>query len=367
MRILLIQCEMHRWLTARSWSYNLHLGWEEGLQANQVEFLTITTPWLYRAKEIIGARTFDQVWINDLALSSVRGAGDISKAQLAMLATLAPVRLGLLTESIYDYTDEEMTERPSLQHRQGEVDKCLPHLTHLIAYDEADVVELERRSGLPCIWAPSPVVGSLIHEEVPPPTYDRALFSGSLYGVRQDWLDHPALQTRLAQQPSPDEGRAYSKLFDLLHRRRTRRLMRSAFAVPFYFAYINAVRRIRKRSYLYWLKGLQKGVAVVNLPHFVKSYTPRVIEGMAAGRPVLSWQIPNRPRNQALFAHGQDILLFNTPDELAVHIQRLQSDALFAQQLTANARRRIRQFHTVEKRVQQILHWTQRGKVPTYQ
>ena len=143
--------------------------------------------------------------------------------------------------------------------------------------------------------------------------------------------------------------------------------MRIRLAVPFYSVYLNAVRRIRKRSYVRWLRGLQSGVAVVNLPHFVKSYTPRVIEGMAAGRPVLSWEIPNRPRSKAMFEDGQEILLFNTPDELADHIQRLQSDAVLAQTITENARRRIRQFHTTDKRVRQILDWIESGKEPTYQ
>lgn len=358
---------MHSWRAARAWSYNLHIGWEQGLRANQVEFLTITTPWLALAKEIIAGRTFDQVWINDLVLSSARDGGDISQTQLAMLATLAPVRVGLLTESIYDYTDSEMAELPDMQRTQAEVEKCLPHLTHVVAYDEADVAKVEYASGLPCMWSPSPVVESLIHEDVPPPTYNQAFFSGSIYRGRQAWLEHPLLQEHISRLRSPDQGTLYPQIFDRLHSRPARRLIQNPQAIPFYSVYLNAVRCIRKRSYVRWLQGLQSGVAVVNLPHFVKSYTPRVIEGMAAGRPVLSWEIPNRPRNKALFEDGKEILLFNTPEELAGHIQRLQSDTLFAQQITENARRRIRQFHTTDKRVQQILQWIQTGKEAIYQ
>nr|MEC4583450.1 glycosyltransferase [Candidatus Parabeggiatoa sp.] len=367
LRILIVQCEMHNWPSARAWSYNIHFGWEEGLRANHVEFLTIMTPWISRAKEIIAGQHFDQVWINDLVLSSARYGGEISESQLAWLATLAPVRVGLLTETIYDYSPKEYAEIPDMQRTQAEVEKCLPHLTHLVAYDEADVAEIERRWSLSCLWGPCQVVGSLIHEQVPPPTYNQAFFSGSVYCGRQDWLNHPILQKRLSRQSSPDEGTLDSKIFNILHNRYARRLMQSRLAVPFYQMYLNSVRRIRQRSYVRWLRGLQSGVAVVNLPHFVKTYTPRVIEGMAAGRPVLSWEIPNRPRNKAMFEDGKDILLFNTPDELADHIQHLQSDAVFAQKITENARRRIRQFHTVDKRVQQILEWIQTGKVPTYE
>ncbi|AOY80306.2 glycosyltransferase [Moorena producens JHB] len=330
------------------------------------------TPWISLAKEIVGEQHFDQVWINDLlwindlVISPGRG-GDISEAQLAMLATLAPVRVGLLTESVYDYTDQEMAVHPDLQRRQAVVEKFLPYLTHVVAYDEADVAKVEYGSGLPCMWSPSPVVGSLIHEDVPPPTYNQAFFSGGVHHGRQMWLKHPLLQEHFSRLSSPDQGTLYAQVFDCLHSPPVRCLIQNPLALPFYSVYLNAVRRIRKRSYIRWLRGLQLGVAVVNLPHFVKSYTPRVIEGMAAGRPVLSWEIPNRPRNKALFQDGQEILLFNTPDQLAAHIQRLQSDALFAQQITENARRRIRKFHTTDKRVQQILKWIQTGKKPIYQ
>jgi len=365
-KILLVQCEMDNWRAARPWSYNVHVGWEVGFHANNVQFLTILTPWISLAKEIVGEQRFDQVWINDLAISPIRG-GDISEAQLAMLATLAPVRVGLLTESIYDYTDEEMAEIPGLQHRQAGVEKFLPYLTHVVAYDEADVAEEKGRWGLPCMWSPSPVVGNIIHEQVPSPTYNQAIFRGSIYNGRQAWLDHPLLQESLSLFGAPDQGALHTKVFDCLHSRPVRRLISSPFAVPFYSVYLNTVRRIGKHDYLNWLCALQSGVAVVNLPDFVKSYTPRVIEGMAAGRPVLSWEIPNRPRNKALFEDGKEILLFNTPEELAGHIQRLQSDTLFAQQITENARRRIRQFHTTDKRVQQILKWIKTGKEPIYQ
>ena len=358
---------MHNWRTARAWSYNAHIGWEVGFRANNVEFLTILTPWISQAKAIVGEQRFDQVWINDLVLSAARGAGDISVEQLEWLSTLAPVRVGLLTESIYDYTDEEMAELPDMQRTQAEVEKCLPYLTHVLAFDETDVYQIGHRWALPCIWAPCPVVGTLIPEQVPPPTYNQAFFSGSVYRGRQAWLEHPLLQPSLRRMSSPDEGTWYPKVFDFLHSRYTRRLMRSRRGLPFYSAYLKTVRDIRKRSYLRWLQGLQSGMAVVNLPHFVKSYTPRVIEGMAAGRPVLSWEIPNRPRNKAMFDNGQEILLFNTPEELADHLQRLQSDAHFAQTITENARHCIRQFHTTEKRVQQILNWTESGKTPVYE
>ncbi|WP_204103828.1 MULTISPECIES: glycosyltransferase [Spirulina sp. CCY15215] len=358
---------MHSWPAARAWSYNVHLGWEAGLKANSVEVLVITTPWLSLAKDIIRGRTFDQVWINDLVLSSGRDGGDVSEAQLEMLATLAPVRVGLLTESIYDYTEAEMAELPDMQRTQAEVEKCLPYLTHVLVFDEADAIAIKQRWRLPCIWTPCSVARRPIYNNIPPPTYNQALFMGSLYHGRQAWLDSPCLQGYLSLKQSPDEETLRTKIFEWLHCPQTRRFKENPWAIWFYPFYLHILRHLRKSHYFNWLQALQSGMAVVNLPHFVKTYTPRVIEGMAAGRPVLSWEIPDRPRNKALFTDGKEILLFNTPEELRDRIQQLRSDALFARKIAENARRCVQQFHTTDKRVQQILLWIETGKEPMYQ
>src|SRR5438046_10747990 len=124
-------------------------------------------------------------------------------------------------------------------------------------------------------------------------------------------------------------------------------------------AYLARLRHIRECCFASWLKALQTGQAVVNLPHLVKAYSGRVVEGMAAGRPVLSWEIPERPRNRALFEDGKEILLFpnNDPHRLAGELERVFQDRNLAQRLVTNARKKLRKFHTSELRVRQILDW----------
>ena len=157
-------------------------------------------------------------------------------------------------------------------------------------------------------------------------------------------------------------------IFDSLPGHRLRRITEKPWfpATLVYPPYLPAVRYLHNKGSQLWLQGMQRGAAVVNLPHYIKAYSTRVVEGMAAGRPVISWRVPNRPQNQALFVDGEEILLYSTPDELATQIERVLSDTEFAQQIAQNARKKVKAWHTTEKRVEQILHWIECGEVPTY-
>ena len=89
---------------------------------------------------------------------------------------------------------------------------------------------------------------------------------------------------------------------------------------------------------------------------------------MAAGRPVISWEIPGRPLNKALFEDEREILLYpeNDPHQLASHLKRILTDRDLSQRIVLNARKKIRRFHTSEIRVRQILDWINNGQVPAY-
>ena len=61
LRVLCLFLEFNRWHRARSWTYSPQLGLEEGLRANGVRYMTVTTPWLPRVRELCGDQRFDQV------------------------------------------------------------------------------------------------------------------------------------------------------------------------------------------------------------------------------------------------------------------------------------------------------------------
>jgi GT2 family glycosyltransferase/2-polyprenyl-3-methyl-5-hydroxy-6-metoxy-1,4-benzoquinol methylase/tetratricopeptide (TPR) repeat protein len=369
-RVLLIALEFPTWQQARHWSYAAQLGIEEGLRANEVEYLTIpaiwgqacsSPSWRRHVREICAGKRFDQVWV-ELVHS------DLDETFLEWLTSLAPLRLGLLPESL-EYGPEESTLYPHLAGRKALVERRLQYMTHALTIDEKDAEDITRCGLAAAMWWPASVPERFIHESAVPVSNRYAVFGGALYGERAAWLSQAVLQGLLRRLAPPEDDTPYPKLFDELNLAASVHLQQQ---LPvdqgLLSAYLASLRQIRQGVFARWLRALQTGGAVVNLPHYVKSYAGRVVEGMAAGRPVISWEIPDRPRNKALFADGKELLLYpkDDPSILATHIDRLLQDPDFANQIVANARRKLRRFHTVEKRVQQILEWLQTGLAPSY-
>lgn len=360
MRILLIALEFNTWRSARHLSYCAQLAFEEGLESHGIEYFTITTPWLGRIREILNGRQFDQVWV-ELVHSN------FNENLLDWISQLAPIRIGFILESL-NYSTEEKTFLPLLKERKIVVARKIKYMTHVVACDENDVDDLNNTS-VQTFWWPQAVPLRFIGTTSSKKSNKYATFSGALYGNRASFLNHPALQNLLMRQPSSEKGTYYPALFNLLH---GGVLLFSKTSFPInnksYSNYLRFLRYIRQNCFSLWLNTIQSGCAVVNLPHFVKTYPGRVVEAMAAERPVISWEIPNRPKNKALFHDNHEILFFdkNNPQQLAVQIRRIQSDHNFSQRITQNALKKIKAFHTIEKRVEQIIKWIKNGQQPYY-
>lgn len=366
LRILYLPLELPTWPQARPWSYNVGLGLEEGLAASEVQFLTLPSTWLARAHEIVGARRFDQVWVEAVHQTNFDEGG------FEWLATLAPVRVGLVAESL-SYGTYEQQWWPNvwdhLSRRREVVGKRLSNLTHAVMLDERDVEEFNAPGKLAAMWWPQAVPARSIRSAPPALPGARALFAGSLYDKRKEFIEHPSLNGLVTKLMSPEDQGLYPGLFEGLHAALADFLNRSLPEWRRSFPeYMDMLRRIRRELFAQFLEGLQNGCAVVNLPHLAKSYAGRVVEGMAAGRPVTSWAIPDRPRNSELFESGQDILLFDQdcPEQLAEHIKRLRREPVEAERIAANARAKIQRLHTHEHRVAQILDWTTSGREPVF-
>jgi len=100
----------------------------------------------------------------------------------------------------------------------------------------------------------------------------------------------------------------------------------------------------------------------------VKAYAGRVTEAMAGNVPVVSWEIPGRPRNLALFEDGKEILLFPREDEACFIeiLNRLHRDLSFGRGILTAARQKVLRFHTSEIRVRQVFDWIEEGLEPTF-
>ncbi len=408
LKILLLMLEFPRWKQARSWSYASGLGIEEGLDAHGVQYLTITTPWFDRAYELCAGQQFDQVWLD------IGRHDRLDKRWLEWIATLAPVRVGLIAESIFCHSEEAIIPPQFLKWQQNVLQR-LKYVTHVLACDEKDVDHLNALDSVPAMWWPMCVPARTLRLANNGIGNDYAVFYGTIYPKRAKWLINPDLEKwledlpsgdngmtpsllskavyRLLEQlmkgrsscsvwlkhpelreifvnlPSPERGTVYPLLFNGLH------LTARAYnwsglpgcqnVLP---RYLSMLRLIRRTCYARWLRALEVGCAVVNLPHYVKTYAGRVVEGMAAGRPVISWEIPDRPRNKAIFEHGREILLFqaNDPVQLAAHIQRILHDPDLRTRLVTNAFQKMRQFHTWDIRIGQILRWVDTGEPPRF-
>lgn len=359
LRVLRLDLEFSTWRWARYWTYPAQLGFEEGLRAHGARCLTITTPWLARAREICGGRRFDQVWVEIVH-------NPLDPALLEWIRSVAPVRIGFVPESL-SYRAEEYALWPELKARKERVEERLGYLTHLVVADERDAEE--QNAGGPARamwWAPS-VPERFICDAPEPARRSHAVFYGLLYGERVKMLEHPDLRGLLVRPGLPD-GRVWPLLFDALHLA-VRGVVGSG--LPGGVAargYLAALRAVRRRLFRGWLAALRTGSAVVNLPQFGKFYSGRVVEAMAAGRPVVAWEVPERPRNRALFTDGEEILLYHGADapELAAHLRRLLAEPAFANAVVARARAKLRRLHTTEERVRQILDWVATGRRPEY-
>jgi radical SAM superfamily enzyme YgiQ (UPF0313 family) len=369
-RILFIQHELDTWQRAKMWGYTWHLGIEEGFADDKVEFTTLITSWFPFAKEICAGQHFDQVWLNDIThVYEPGGCGgyQLQAQDMEWIAGIAPIRLGFLTESL-NYTKEEYESNPALIYARQILNTTGRYMTHIMTPDEKDVPLIQDLHEIPVSWFVTPTPGRLIckHVTAPPPL--KPVFRGTPYGERARWLDLPELKGLINSQPSADNFTGIPQIFDELQALAKKTISAGIFRHTLYEQYLLALRRIRLQSFEMYLKSLEEGSAVINLPSFGKIHTARVYEGMAAGRPVITIKPEDRPKLNALFEDGKDVLLYsrNHPSRLAEHIRHLFNDREFGRWIATNARDKLVRYHTTELRVTQFLRWIQTGAEPVY-
>jgi glycosyltransferase involved in cell wall biosynthesis len=370
-RILFIFLEFPDWRLARSLAYPAQMGMERALRQSGVDVVSIPSMfrmdnnsrgnWLSRLSQIVGHRTYDQVWVELVH-------ADYDEAFLALLTKVAPVRLGFVMESL-QYEPYVYELQPHLKERKQRVVQRLAHMTHVLLADEQDATDLNESGQIHAMWWPSTVPSASI-QVAPPAAQSYAVFYGAVYGKRQGWLNNPQLNGLLVQPgPSLEYQTEYPVLFDRLQCTTMQALEQGMEATPHILdRYLGLLRRLREDIFSLWLRSLQQGVAVVNLPSFFQGFPGRVYEGMAAGKPVISCSVPGRPRTNALFQDGEDILLYDpeSPEQLAYQITRLRQDHALAQRTVNNARHKMLTLHTTEVRVRQILRWLEDGVEPDF-
>lgn len=368
-RILLVQLEFGTWDRARAWSYLGNFSVEDGLRANGCECVTIpalcdipdTSPssWLHHAKDLLAGQCFDQVWV---WLVHNR----YSEAFLGWLTGLAPVRVGLIMESLR-YSDEDCRRWPHLRERAGLAERQVSYMTHVLTADEHDAEMFNQAGLVQALFWPSAVPSRFITTTIQQPSRREAAFYGELYGERKAWLAMPGLKDLLIHPPPAEAATEFPLLFNALHQQMAERLQSGWRPHPAALTeYVGLWRRLREAIFVNWLASLKPWSAIVNLPSLFQSYAGRVVEAMAAGRPVISWKIPDRLRTQDLFKAGREILLYprDRPVVLEQHVKRIARDADFARNIAEAASAELLRSHTAEARARQWLDWIETGQPP---
>lgn len=355
LKVTFVKKDWPKWKNSRFWSYGAHLGIADALRAEGADVEVVDEAFLPSLCSTSGRS--DQIWFDDLV--HLRH----SAAWYEQASRIAPIRVGWLVESL-NYTQDEWSHDPELEHeRKQSVYERLPYMTHAVACDEVDAREIEAHAGIPGFWAPFSVPDLAFRRSSP--VHDcSALFCGTVYGTRARYLEMPELQGTTKMLVSDEDSSIYRWLFEGAEVwKRFVHWPRCGLAVA---AYNQLNAKSRQELYRRFLIALQGGAAVINLRHLVKTYSPRVVEAMAVGRPVISWRIPSRPKNLSLFEDGEEILLYEEGDfaGFAELVTRMTLDRKESERIAAQARERVAALHTTRCRVRHVLRWIQNGTTP---
>ncbi|MGE4297668.1 MAG: methyltransferase domain-containing protein [Desulfovibrionaceae bacterium] len=372
MRILLVMLEFPLWLRARHWSFVGNYAIVEALRSQGVECVCLPAyhgmdstdkkTWLGHARELLEGQTFDQVW-----LWLVHNEYD--PELLAFFKTLAPVRVGWLGENLL-YTDHEHAMSPELHERRESFMRQVKALTHvLVAADEAETAYIGEHCGLPAIWWPTAVPLPHVFRQKESAFISQAIFCGFPYGDRKRFLQDEAVMRVLMTISPPENAFSLPDTFNDLCAASQQTLENGGPVDMAALAeFTGKLHEVRKEIFTVWQKGLARYALTVNLPSYGKCYTSRVAEAMATGRAVCAWRVPDRPRNEALFADGEDIFLYegDDPAGFAALVTRVVNDKALLARVEENARAKILAYHTMEIRVRQVLDWIATGEEPVY-
>lgn len=349
-RVLFLSLEFPTWTNgARSWSYSASLAYEAGLRAAGCDVTTINTACAPYHRKILRARRFDQVWFH----CHPRHISDHSFRE--WVSDIAPVRLMLAGETVH-YTPEETAASPWFGSHAGNYAKWVPHVTHAAFVDPTDREHSTIKQST--MWHQAVPASSVlpVNER---PSIAAGVFVGSLYAPRDRWVSELG---GLLEQVECPESDAFQWLFERSHEWIQRTFDRTRERDPWWARRVHGLYNrlqvgLRRHAFGNFIDVLRQGLAVVNLPSQVKGYSGRVIEGMAAGRPVLTPPISG----PSVFEDGSEILHYSNIEELGEQIRRIKDFPLVGNSIAARARKNLLANHTVEKRTAELLSFVEGG------
>lgn len=383
LRILNLPLELPNLEYSKRYGYSMSIGLEDAFRAAGADVLTIPALsgwppdappgyWLAHLRSLIAGQRFDQVWIE-------AQYSNYTPDLLDFLTAVAPVRVGLMTESRVLLPGEH-SDFFSILPRI--FDSRLPYLTHVLFPDERDALAMtEAGAGLGskgprAVFLPIFVNEAFIEDSPPPPDHDRVTFLGRLLRDRKVLLSDPALHNMIeVVEVTGEEQDHRLQHFDAMCRffaAASQAVAASPDGMALLpgglQAHVEALRSLKTRSQWIMNRVLQRGIANLNLRSFSALFSSRVFESIAAGQCVISYRVPDRPRTNGLFSEGDEILFFDDsqPESLAEVISRLRRNPDERTAIIRRSQAKLRAYHTTEKRVAQLLHWIETGDEPRY-
>ncbi|MBD2148115.1 glycosyltransferase [Sphaerospermopsis sp. FACHB-1194] len=108
--------------------------------------------------------------------------------------------------------------------------------------------------------------------------------------------------------------------------------------------------------------------SVINLPTNMGGYTQRVFEAMSCGTTLLQYRLESQPICSSLFVEYEDYIPYDiTNFSKLLHTVQNLNNLFDLEKITKQAREKILQYHTIEKRIQQIIKFVQDGEKIEYQ
>lgn len=368
LRVLAVMLEFDAWRLGHTWSYLSSYALLDGFDVCQVEWVVLPAllchgdplrnPWVEARDRLLEGERFDQAWV---WITHSHYAADF----WPWLAKVAPVRVGVLMESLR-YTPADIAAFPPLEQRFDRVIAQLRHMTHVLTYDEQDVSEIAATTGLPTRLYHSMIPASLVRP-LPAPHGAKAVFLGSLYGPRQAFLAAAGLGDRLQILAPPESGTDFERHFDAVNDEFLGELADGGSSRTRMQEYARRLQAVRRGILEAVFDAYRGGLAVLNLPPLFKGFPGRVVEGMAAGVPVVSSRLDQRPTLEAVFAHGRELISYDPADpaDLVRQLDRLAADPALQRALVVNARARLLELLTCEAQMPVLLDWIARTKRPT--
>ncbi len=372
LKIVFFTLEFRDWNSASHWAYPQAIGIADALESQgaEVTFVPVfsvhgpvetrASCWSRHIPALLKGQKFDQIWFEDVH-------SYYSDELMEWISAAAPVRVAFICESLKLSPAEFETRREGALRREANSRRNLSMATHVIALDETDVEDFNRAGKFKALWyAGNFIPPDCIAPPSRPPTSATALFYGTVYEERRGWLEHPSLQGLLVRpQASLEWKTTVPQRFEQLFRDGERYLLSSSsVSLEALRLFVTEMRALRKKGFLLWLRSLQEGSALVNLPQPSLIIPGRIGEGMAVGRPMVTWEMPGRPRSRALFKEDSEILFYqaNDPESLAAVLHRLRQDPEWADAVGEGGRQATLKRHTTGIFGETALHWIRTGE-----